>query len=91
MTMQEILEALKEMKNEERFIIIETAARLMREEAEQKAQWKAEMKRQMAEAAKEVIPNYLPGGDLANLLSPDSKPYYESEEEYPSEEVKANA
>ena len=49
------------------------------------------MKRQMAEAAKEVIPNYLPGGDLANLLSPDSKPYYESEEEYPSEEVKANA
>lgn len=91
MTIEEILSALKEMKNSDRVIVIETAARLMREEAELKALQKAEMKREMAEAAKEAIPDYLPGGDLASLLSPGSKPYYESSDEYPREEVKANA
>lgn len=91
MTIEEILSALKEMKNSDRVIIIETAARLMREEAERKALQKAERDRRLEEAAKKALPDYLPGGALANLWSPDSKPYYSSEDEYPREEVKANA
>lgn len=94
MTQAEILEALQQMKTEERVAIIEAAARMIREEAEQKAQRKAERERRMIEAAKEAIPDYLPGGPLHDLWSPDSEPYYDSEEEYleaVNREVKADA
>jgi len=92
MNLEEILAALKEMKGEERIIIIETAARLIREEAEEKARLKAEEERELKEAAKEALPDYLPGGPLYDLWSPESEPYYDSEEEIPlGVEVEANA
>lgn len=83
MTLEEILAALKDMKGEERIVIIETAARLIREEAEEKAKLKAEQQQELEEAAKEALPDYLPGGPLYDLWSPDSEPYYDSEDEIP--------
>ena len=91
MKLEEILAALKEMKKEERIIIIETAARLIREEAEEKERLKAEQEKQLKKAAKEAIPDYLPGGPLHDLWSPESEPYYDSEDEIPLEsEVEVN-
>lgn len=89
MTMPEILSALKQMKNDDRALVIETAARLMREEAERKALQKAERDRRLEAAAKKALPDYLPGGALASLWSPDSKPYYSSSDEYPIGAVNA--
>lgn len=92
MNLEEILAALKEMKGEERIIIIETAARLIREEAEEKARLKAKEEKELKEAAKEALPDYLPGGPLYDLWSPESEPYYDSEDEIPlGVEVEANA
>ncbi len=92
MNLEEILVALKEMKGEERIIIIETAARLIREEAEEKARLKVEQEKRLEEAAKKALPDYLPGGPLYDLWSPESEPYYDSEDEIPlGVEVEANA
>lgn len=92
MKLEEILAALKEMKGEERIIIIETAARLIREEAEEKARLKAEEEKRLEEAAKKAVPLYMPGGPLYDLWSPESEPYYDSEDEIPlGVEVEANA
>lgn len=81
-TQAEILEALKQMTIDERVAIIEAAARTIREDAEQKALRRAEQKRQWAEATKEAAPDYMPGGPLYDLWSPDSEPYFDSEEEF---------
>lgn len=92
MNLEEILAALKEMKGEERIIIIETAARLIREEAEEKARLKAEEEKRLEESAKKAVPLYMPGGPLYDLWSPESEPYYDSEDEIPlGPEVEANA
>jgi hypothetical protein len=90
-TKTEILAALKTLTTEERLEIIETASRMMREEIEAKAQRKAEKKRQLRAAAEAAVPLYQSGGPLHDLWSPDSEPYFDSEEEYLSAGVKTNA
>ncbi|MGB3265850.1 MAG: hypothetical protein WBA89_18040 [Microcoleus sp.] len=91
MTKTEILEALKNLTAEERLEIIETASRMMRDDIEQKAQRKVERKRKLRAAAEAAVPLYEPGGPLHDLWSPDSEPYFDSEEEYLSAGVKTNA
>ncbi|MEP0877828.1 hypothetical protein NDA00_18610 [Funiculus sociatus GB2-M2] len=94
MTKTEILAALKQMTTEERLEIIEAASRMMREEIEDKARIIAEKKKRLRAAAEAAIPDYLPGGALHDLWSPDSEPYYDSEEELLealNAEVKTNA
>ena len=91
MTKTEILAALKNLTPEERLEIIETASRMMREEIEEKVQRKAERKRRLRAAAEAAVNDYMPGGALYDLWSPDSEPYFESEEEYLKAGVKANA
>jgi hypothetical protein len=90
-TKTEILAALKTLTTEERLEIIETASRMMREEIEQKAQRKAERKLRLRAAAEAAVPDYMPGGALHDLWSPESEPYFESEEEYLNAGVKTNA
>jgi len=90
-TKTEILAALKNLTAEERLEIIETASRMMREEIEEKAQRKAERKRKLTAAAEAAVPLYEPGGPLHDLWSPDSEPYFDSEEEYLSAGVESNA
>ncbi len=91
MTKAEILAALKNLTAEERLEIIETASRMMREEIEQKAQRKVERKQRLRAAAEAAVPLYEPGGPLHDLWSPDSEPYFGSEEEYLNSGVKTNA
>ena len=91
MTKTEILAALQNLTAEERLEIIETASRMMREDIETKVQRKAERKRQFRAAAEAAVPLYEPGGPLHDLWSPDSEPYFDSEEEYLSAGVKTNA
>ena len=91
MTKTEILAALQNLTAEERLEIIETASRMMREDIEAKVQRKAERKRQFRAAAEAAVLDYMPGGILHDLWSPDSEPYFESEEEYLSAGVKTNA
>ena len=91
MTKTEILAALKTLTAEERLEIIETASRMMREDIEAKVQRKAERKRQFRAAAEAAVPLYQLGGPLHDLWSPDSEPYFDSEEEYLSAGVKTNA
>ena len=64
---------------------------MMREEIEEKAQRKAERKRKLRAAAVAAVPLYEPGGPLHDLWSPDSEPYFDSEEEYLSAGVETNA
>ena len=90
-TKTEILAALKNLTAEERLEIIETASRMMREEIEEKVQRKAERKRKPRAAAEAAVPLYEPGGPLHDLWSPDSEPYFDSEEEYLSAGVETNA
>ncbi|MCC3412988.1 MAG: hypothetical protein JGK24_20925 [Microcoleus sp. PH2017_29_MFU_D_A] len=90
-TKTEILAALKNLTAEERLEIIETASRMMRDDIEQKAQRKAEKKRQLRAAAEAAVKDYMPGGALHDLWSPDSEPYFESEEEYLNAGIKTNA
>ncbi len=91
MTKAEILAALKNLTPEERLEIIETASRMMREEIEEKVQRKAERKRRLRAAAEAAVNDYMPGGVLYDLWSPDSEPYFDSEEEYLNAGIKANA
>ena len=91
MTQAEILEALKQMTTEERLEIIEAASRIMRQEIEEKALAKAEMKQKLAAAAEAATSYYQPGGALADLWSPDSEDYYDSEDEYLGNRVETNA
>jgi hypothetical protein len=91
MTKAEILEALKHLATEERLEIIETASRMMREEIAEKARRKADLDRQLQAAAEAAVPDYMPGGLLHDLWSPDSEDYYDSEDEYLVSEVGINA
>ena len=91
MTKAEILEALKHLTTEERLEIIETASRLMREEIQEKSRIKAERKKRLRAAAEAAIPHYQPGGALYDLWSPDSKDYYDSEDEYAGDRVDSHA
>ncbi len=71
MTKAEILQALQKMSSDDRIEIAETALHLIREDRQ-----KLERRReQMAEAAKAAIPDYLPGGDLANLWTEGGSDY----------------
>ncbi|MEW5859205.1 MAG: hypothetical protein AB1861_17775 [Cyanobacteriota bacterium] len=81
MTKAEILAALKQMTTEERLEIIEATSRMMREEIEEKANLKAARKQRLRASAEAAIPLYEPGGQLHDLWSSDSEPYYDSEEE----------
>ncbi len=92
MTKTEILAALKNLTAEERLEVIETASRMMRDEIEQKAQRKVERKLKLRAAAEAAVPLYEPEDQpLHDLWSPDSEPYFDSEEEYLSAGVKTNA
>jgi len=90
-TKTEILAALKNLTAEERLEIIETASRMMREEIEEKARRKAERKQKLRAAAEVAVNDYMPGGPLHDLWSPDSEPYFDSEEEYLNPGVKIHA
>ena len=76
MTKTEILEAIKEMSPEERLEIIESIARMMREDIEEKARLNAEMQHNLAAAAKVAAPHYMPGGLLHDLWSCESEDNY---------------
>ena len=91
MTKTEILAALKNLTAEERLEIIETASRMMREEIEEKAQRKVERKRRLRAAAEAAVKDYMPGGALHDLWSPESEPYFDSEEECLNAGIKTNA
>lgn len=91
MTQTEILEALKQMTTEERLEIIEAASRMMREEIKEKVLAKAETDQRLAAAAEAALPDYMPGGALSDLWSPDSEDYYDYEDEYPRDRVESNA
>ncbi|WP_019501384.1 hypothetical protein [Pseudanabaena sp. PCC 6802] len=86
----EILEALKHISNEERILVIETAARLMREEAKNKELRKAEQHRRLEMAAQAALPDYEEGGTLHDLWASD-KTDYDREDEPSDTKVVANA
>jgi hypothetical protein len=71
----EILEALKHISNEDRILVIEAAARLMREEIENKELRKAEQHRRLEMAAQAALPDYEEGGTLHDLWSSDTADY----------------
>jgi hypothetical protein len=71
----EILEALKHISNEERVLVIEAAARLMREDTENKELRKAEQHRRLEMAAQAALPDYEEGGTLQDLWSSDTADY----------------
>ena len=91
MTKTEILEAIKQLTTAEQLEVAETILRIIREEREQKELLKSERKQKLAKAAEAAIPDYMPGGSLYDLWSPDSEDYYESENEPLGEGVEANA
>ena len=91
MTQSEILEALKQMTNQELSEIIETASRIMREEIAEKTRLKTDKNQRLQAALKTAIPDYEPGGILDDLWSPDSDDYYDNEEEYLGSGIKSNA
>ena len=86
----EILEALKHISNEERILVIEAAARLMREETENKELRKAERHRRLQMAAQAALPDYEEGGTLHDLWSSDTADY-NSQGESSDPKVVANA
>ncbi|MFB2891829.1 hypothetical protein ACE1CI_02680 [Aerosakkonemataceae cyanobacterium BLCC-F50] len=91
MTKTEILQALKQMTTDERLEIIEAASIMMREEIAEKAKRKAEREEKLAAAVQDAIPDYMPGGCLYDLWSPESEPYYKSEDEIPGGGLEKNA
>ncbi|MDY6784928.1 MAG: hypothetical protein SW833_20705 [Cyanobacteriota bacterium] len=82
MTKAEILDAIAQLSTEDRLEIIETTSRMMRDDIAAKAKLKAERREQLKAQAELARADYEPGGPLYDLWSPDSQPYFESEEEY---------
>jgi hypothetical protein len=78
MTQVEILEELKKLTTPERLIIIEAALQLIREDlqpAEQRLT-RTERKRQLATAAKALLPDYTADGELTVFTALDSEDFY---------------
>jgi len=77
MVQVEILEELKKFPIPERLTIVEAALRLIREDLQQVGQPLAriERKRQLAEAAEALLPDYAAGGELTAFTALDSEDF----------------
>lgn len=77
MVQVEILEELKKLPIPERLTIVEAALRLIREDLQQVGQPLAriERKRQLAEAAEALLPDYAAGGELTAFTALDSEDF----------------
>jgi len=80
MTQAEIVEELKKLTIAERLTVVEAILRLIREDLQQVGQplTQAEGKRQLAAAAKALLPDYAAGGELTTFTALDSEDFYAS-------------
>ena len=78
MTQIAILEELKGLTTMERLTIVETALRLIREDLQrvELPPARTERKRQLAAAAKALLPDYAAGGELTTFTALDSEDFY---------------
>ncbi len=78
MTQVNILEAFKNLTNAERLTIIETALHMIREDLQKVEQVRdqTEKERQLAEAAKALLPDYAPGGELTIFTVLDGEDFH---------------
>ena len=77
MTQLEILEELKSLSNAERLAVIEAALSLIRQDLHQieQSSTSQERKRQLAKAAKALLPDYAAGGDLTSFTALDGEDF----------------
>ncbi|MGA9347340.1 MAG: hypothetical protein WBW48_00865 [Anaerolineae bacterium] len=77
MAQVEILEELQKFTIPERLTIVEAALRLIREDLQQvgQPQTRIERKRQLAEAAEALLPDYVAGGELTIFTALDSEDF----------------
>lgn len=78
MRQREILEELKKFPTAERFTIIEVALHLIHEDLQQIEQplIRTERKRQLAEAAKALLPDYSADGELTAFTALDHEDFH---------------
>ena len=77
MTQSEILNELKKLPTAERLRIIEAALHLVREDLQQSEQpvIYAQRKRQLAQAAEALRPDYMAGGELTAFTALDGEDF----------------
>jgi len=73
----DILEKLKELTADERLSVAEAALRLIRQDLQKTTQWKSveEKNRQLARAAKALLPDYKSRGELTVFTALDSEDF----------------
>jgi hypothetical protein len=78
MTQTEILEELKKLTTTERLSIIEAALHSIREDVQRSEEHptRPERKRQLASAAKSLLPDYSGDGELTIFTTLDSENFY---------------
>jgi len=78
MTQTEVLEKLGSMTTTERLTVIEAALELIREDLRrvELPPARAERKRQLAAAAKALLPDYAAGGELTVFTALDGEDFY---------------
>ena len=77
MTQTEIMEELKKLTTVERLAVVEAALRLIREDLQEGDQslTKIERKRQLAEAAKALLPDYTTDSELTAFTALDGEDF----------------
>lgn len=80
MTQSEIIEQLRKLAPAERLAIVEATLRSIREEIAlvQEPVKEAEKERKLAAAARALLPDYAPGGDLTSFMALDGEDFHAS-------------
>jgi hypothetical protein len=81
MTQAEILQELKNLTTTERLAVIEAALHLIREDLQEESQaerlpTQSERRRQLAEAAKALLPDYTADGELTAFTALDHEEFH---------------
>lgn len=76
MTRKEILEQLKSLSTVERLSIIEEALRFVHEDLELPRSELSDKSKQLAEAAKTLLPDYAAKGDLTAFTALDAEDFH---------------
>lgn len=74
----EMVEELKNLPTTERLMVVEAALRLIREDLQQVEQSSVRIEKgqQLAQAARALLPDYAPGGELTAFTALDSEDFY---------------
>lgn len=77
MVRTELLEGLRQLSPAERLAVLEMTLRLVQEDLQQTKQpTQAKRKRQLTAAAKALLPDYAPGGELTVFTALDGEDFY---------------